>query len=212
MPVDLLTPADVPAATRTLAAAFAEYPLIRAVAPSNARRASAAFCRMLVRYAVAEATAYATADRAAVACWLPPGHGAPSPLGLVRCGVVPLVWELGPSGVLRLERLGRQFEHFRRRHVPGPHWYLMLLGVAPAARGRGLARAVLEPGFAAADRDRLPCYLETEDAANVPVYTRLGFEVVGRHRVAGGLWNWEMTRAPGVGGVALTAAAATDSR
>jgi ribosomal protein S18 acetylase RimI-like enzyme len=200
MPVDRLTPADVPTATHTLAAAFADYPLIRAVAPTNRERASAAFCGMLVRHAVADGTADATADRAAVACWLPPGRAAPSPLALLRCGVLPLIWELGLSGALLLERLGRQFEHQRRRHVPGPHWYLMLLGVAPAARGRGLARAVLRPGFDAADRDRLPCYLETEDAANVPVYTRLGFALVGRRRVAGGLWNWEMTRAPGRNG------------
>ncbi len=196
-PVDRLTPADAAAAIRSLAAAFAEYPLIRAVAPFYARRASDAFCGMLVRYAVATGVAHATADRAAVACWLPPGRAAISPLGLLRSGVLSLAWELGLRGTLLLERLGRQFETQRRRHVPGPHWYLMLLGVAPGFRGRGLARAVLQPGFDAADRDRLPCYLETEDAANVAVYTRLGFTVAGHRRVAGGLWNWEMIRRPG---------------
>jgi ribosomal protein S18 acetylase RimI-like enzyme len=205
MPVDRLTPADAPAAIASLAAAFADYPLVRAIAPANARRASAAFCGMLVRYTVASGAAYTTSDRQAVACWLPPDRGTVSPLGLVRSGVLPLAWELGLRGALLLERLGRDFERQRRRHVPGPHWYLILLGVAPIARGRGLARAVLQPVFATADAAGLSCYLETEDAANVAVYTRLGFAVVGSRRVAGGLWNWEMTRAP------VTPAAATGS-
>lgn len=196
VPVDRLTPADVPAATRALAAAFADYPLLRAVAPHN-RRAVAAFCGMLVRYSVAAGVAHATADRAAVACWLPPGRGTLSPLALLRSGAPALAWELGLAGTSLLLRLVHQFERLERRHVPAPHWYLILLGVEPAAQRRGLARAVLRPGFDAADRAGLPCYLETQDGADVPVYQRLGFDLVGHRRIAGGLWNWEMRRPAG---------------
>lgn len=196
MMVDRLTPADAPAATRTLAAAFADYPLLQALAPHNPRAAEA-FCRMLVRSAVALGTAYATADRAAVACWFPPGHGVLTARELLRAGVLPLVRELGVRGGVLLWRLERQFDRARRLHVPGPHWYLPLLGVDPTARRRGLARAVLAPVLAGADRDGLPCYLETQDEANLPVYVRLGFALVGRRRVAGGLWNWELTRHSG---------------
>ncbi|HEX4607785.1 MAG TPA: hypothetical protein VH092_06225, partial [Urbifossiella sp.] len=137
MATDRLQRADIPAATRTLAAAFADYPLIRAVAPANRGRAAAAFCGMLVRSTVADGTAYATADRTAAACWHAPGRAPLTPWGLVRAGVLPLAWELGLCGGVLLERLGRQFERHRLVHVPGPHWYLLLLGVAPAARGRG---------------------------------------------------------------------------
>lgn len=151
---------------------------------------------MLVRYTTAEGTAYATEDRKAVACWLPPGRDALTPWGLIRSGVFPLAWELGLRGGLLLDRLGRQFARLRRVHVPAPHWYLLLLGVEPSVQRRGLARAVLQPGFEAADRARQRCYLETQDKADVPVYTRLGFDLLGHRRVAGGLWNWEMSRPP----------------
>ena len=197
MIVDRLTTADVSAATRTLAAAFADYPLVRAVAPDNRRAAAGAFCGMLVRYTAALGAAYATADRAAVACWLPPGHRALTTRGQVHAGVVTLARELGVRGAVLMWRLERQFDRARHGHVPGPHWYLPLLGVDPAARRRGLARAVLRPVLASADRDGLPCYLETQDEANLPVYARLGFAVVGRRRVAGGLRNWELSRASG---------------
>ncbi len=196
-----LTPDGIPAATRTLAAAFAGYPLFRAIAPNNPR-AIEAFCGLLVRYTARLGTAYATADGAAVACWLPPGHPTPTTGGLIRAGVVALVRELGLRGGVLMWRLERQFDRARTGHVPGPHWYLPLLGVHPSARRRGLARAVLQPVLACASRDGLPCYLETQDEANIPTYARLGFSVVGSRRVAGGLMNWELCREPGAGGQA----------
>jgi GNAT superfamily N-acetyltransferase len=196
MTVTPLSPADVPAATRMLAAAFADYPLFRAIAPNNPQ-AVEAFCGMLVRYTARLGTAYATADGAAVACWFPPGHPTPTAVGMVRAGVVGLVRELGMRGGVLMWRLERQFDRARTAHVPGPHWYLPFLGVDPAARRRGLARAVLQPVIACAARDGLPCYLETQDETVVPAYARLGFPVVGSRRVAGGLRNWELCREPG---------------
>ncbi len=197
VPVDHLTAAGVPAATRTLAAAFADYPLFRTTAPRNRRRAAEAFCGMLVRYCMAVGVAHSTADRAAVACWFPPGRESLSPLVLARSGALALAWELGLAGTALLLRLVHQFERLERRHVPGPHWHLVLLGVEPSSQRRGLARAVLHPGFEAADRAGLPCYLETQDGADVPIYRRLGFELVGHRRITGGLWNWEMVRSAG---------------
>jgi RimJ/RimL family protein N-acetyltransferase len=63
-------------------------------------------------------------------------------------------------------------------------------------QGKGLSRAVLRPVFEAADRDRVPVYLETAPEANVAVYRRLGFELVGRTEFPGGLPNWELCREP----------------
>jgi GNAT superfamily N-acetyltransferase len=184
-------------ATRTLAAAFADYPLFRAIAP-NSPAAVEAFCGMLVRYTTRLGTAYATADCSAVACWLPPIHPNPAVAGLLRAGLLPLVRELGVLGGMLMWRLDSQFVRARRRHVPGPHWYLTLLGVDPSARRRGLARTVLRPILTAADETGHPCYLETQDETVVPAYGRLGFTVVGHRRVAGVLWNWELRRLPGV--------------
>jgi GNAT superfamily N-acetyltransferase len=80
--------------------------------------------------------------------------------------------------------------------VPGPHWYIPLLGVRPDAQGKGSSRAVLRPVFEAADRDGLPIYLETVPELNVTVYKKLGFELRGNRQLSGGLANWEMVREP----------------
>src|SRR5437588_2413035 len=193
-----LTHRDIPAAVTTLAAAFADYPLLRAIAPDPTRRPRVveAFCRMLVRYAVRWGHPYTTPDRAAVACWLPPGREWLTYGALIRAGALTLAWRLGWRGTLRLERLEQVFDRIRATNVPGPHWYLNLLGVRPDMKGKGLARVVLTPGFDRADRDRLPCYLETQNEVNVGIYRRLGFEVVGEAAPHPGLRTWGMRRDP----------------
>jgi GNAT superfamily N-acetyltransferase len=196
--VELLARRDVPAATAALAAAFADYALVRALAPDPGRRPAVAeaFCRLLVRYSIRHGTAYATADRAGVACWLPPGREWLSTVALVREGALGLLWHLGWRSGRTFLRLTDTIDAERKRLHPGRHWYLNLLGVAPGGQGRGLSRAVLRPVFETADRDRVPCYLETQCEVNVAIYRRFGFEVVGDVELAPGLRNWAMVRPP----------------
>jgi RimJ/RimL family protein N-acetyltransferase len=95
-----------------------------------------------------------------------------------------------------LARIERELDAARIAHVPGPHWYIPLLGVRPEVQGRGLSRAVLQPVFDGADRDKVPVYLETASEVNVAVYKKLGFELRGHRKLSGDLDNWEMVREP----------------
>ena len=54
-------------------------------------------------------------------------------------------------------------------------WYLSLLGVAPGARGRGLAAELLAPGIKAADLQGVPTYLETFNPVAERIYESLGY-------------------------------------
>jgi GNAT superfamily N-acetyltransferase len=197
-PIDRLTWSDEPAAVATLAAAFAEYPLLVRLCP-DARcrpRVVEAFCRVLFRTSVRLDSAFATPDRAAVVCLWPPGSEWPSPWTIVRPGGPSFLWRLGLRGARLLARIERELDAARARHVPGPHWYVPLLGVRPDAQRRGLGRAVMRPVFEAADRAGLPIYLETVPEVNVTVYQRLGFVLRGRSLLTGGLANWELVREP----------------
>ena len=64
-----------------------------------------------------------------------------------------------------------------RLHPTYPHWYLETMGVDPAGQRKGIGRQLLEPVLEIADRDRVDCYLETADRANVGFYERNGFVV-----------------------------------
>ena len=54
-------------------------------------------------------------------------------------------------------------------------WYLSILGVRPAARGQRVAHRLLEVTLSRADRQGVPCFLETFNPLSLPFYRRLGF-------------------------------------
>jgi GNAT superfamily N-acetyltransferase len=107
---------------------------------------------------------------------------------------------MGRRAIRLLRQLESEFDAARVKHVPGPHWYVPLLGVRPEVQGKGLSRGVLRPVFEAADRDRVPVYLETATESNVAIYKRFGFELRAHRELTGGLPNWEMVRPPPEGG------------
>ena len=60
-----------------------------------------------------------------------------------------------------------------------PHWYLAFVGTRPPARGRGLASALISAITRRCDEDGVGAYLESSEPANVPLYERHGFRVIG---------------------------------
>jgi GNAT superfamily N-acetyltransferase len=196
--IDQLTRADEPEGVAALAAAFVEYPLLVMLCPNMKRRprVTEAFCRFLFRSAVRCDGAFGTPDRAAVVCSWPVESEWPSWWSAFRAGGLSFAWHMGWRATRLMTRLEREFDAARKTHVPGPHCYVPLLGVRPEAQGKGLSRAVMRPVFEAADRARVPVYLETVPEANVAIYKKLGFEQVGYHELTGGLPNWEFVRHP----------------
>ena len=61
-----------------------------------------------------------------------------------------------------------------------PHYYLSLLGVAAAHRGRGLGLALLRASLSEIDAAGRPAYLESTNPRNLPLYEGLGFRRIGR--------------------------------
>jgi ribosomal protein S18 acetylase RimI-like enzyme len=101
----------------------------------------------------------------------------------------------GPTAILRFLRLGA---YVTRRHLAGPHYYLFEIGIDPSLQGRGLGTALLSDLHAKADRERMPCYLETDKTRLVRLYESHGYEVVTDEEVPGlgGLRFWTMVRPP----------------
>jgi ribosomal protein S18 acetylase RimI-like enzyme len=62
-------------------------------------------------------------------------------------------------------------------HRDEPHWYLVVLSVRPECQRQGLGSRLVGPILERADRDGMPCRLETSDPANIAFYERFGFEV-----------------------------------
>ena len=75
-----------------------------------------------------------------------------------------------------------------------PHWYLGLIAVDPAYRGRGVGTQLLAYSLAIVDRDGLPAYLESTNAANLSLYRRFGFQQLAEVRVGSSPPRFPMLR------------------
>ena len=61
-----------------------------------------------------------------------------------------------------------------------PYWYLSLIGVDINHQGQGIGSKLLKPMIDKFDCEESLAYLESTNAANIPLYERFGFNLVGR--------------------------------
>ncbi len=88
---------------------------------------------------------------------------------------------------------------FMHEHHPkSRHYYLFMLGTEPERQGQGLGRVLLDSLGDRADAAKTDIYLETDVAANVKLYERFGYEVIGEGEVKpfDRLKMWLMLRKP----------------
>lgn len=78
-----------------------------------------------------------------------------------------------------LEDIFSLFEQMDKFHPDEPCWHLAFIAVDPAQQGNGLGSALLEHTLASCDKDHKLAYLESTNPANLPLYLRYGFEVIG---------------------------------
>jgi len=190
------TLADVRRIAATLARAFQDDPLMRyAIADAEQRRRLLPrLIALNVRYGCRYGEVYTTPGYEGAAIWLPPGQTHMTLWRILRTGMftAPL-W----APWLALRRLAVSGDHAARLHarcLTEPHWYLVQIGIEPAAQRHGIASRLIQPMLTRMDAANLPCYLETENAANIAFYQRLGFRVIAENTSPGYPPIWGMIR------------------
>ncbi|GCD95996.1 GNAT family N-acetyltransferase [Embleya hyalina] len=190
--VRAIAEADVPVAVDTLTRAFADYPYTRHViaADDHEERIRRFQELCLTRIGMVYGRVWVADAGLAVAVWAVPG-GDPSP---VFAELGPILRELGGDRAAASANADAAMAPYRPTE---PGWFLETVATAPEAQGRGLGRAVLEPGIEEAERADFPAFLETSSEANVRFYERLGFEVTADVRLPDdGPRTWCMRRNP----------------
>jgi ribosomal protein S18 acetylase RimI-like enzyme len=171
--VATVAPADVERAVAVIVLAFSADPVARWTYPDS-HQYLALFPPLVRAFggrAFAQGTAQHVEDYAGAALWLPPGL-APDQAALEA--TLPPGREAEIAGV---------FEEMARYHPHEPHWYLPLIGVDPARRRKGYGAALLRDSLRQCDRDHVAAYLESTNPANITLYQRHGFEVLGTIQV-----------------------------
>ena len=172
---------DLGRAAASLARAFQDDPLQTYVFPDPAERAarSPAHFAPLLEYGLRFGTVLTTAgEPRGAAVWLPPGRTQITDDRATEAGLDKLPELLGVEAATRFFAALSAVEPYHKTDVPVDHWYVLVVGVEPTAQGRGLGRALLAPILQQADRDGLPCYLETAQPGNVGFYQHLGFRIL----------------------------------
>ncbi len=196
----LATKQQLQSATALLGAAFQQDPANIYIYPNEEerRRWLPVLFGVAVRYAwrYGELTGAQDAERiTGVSCWLPPDQPMPAIGRLLRSGVLRAALQPNWRALLRSNRTESYANDAHRRYASQPHWYLWALAVAPAVQGRGIGSALLRSGLERADTTGIPCYLETTNPANVPLYRRFGFIVVNEGDIPDtGVRSWSMLR------------------
>lgn len=195
-----LQQADLDRAAQVLARAFHDDPGIVWLLPNEGQRRRLLFWnhRKFLRYGLRAGHVYTTPDSVVgIATWLPPERPMMGLMDAVRLGLLALPFKASPLQFVRFTAMMSMFEKMHKKDVPKRHWYLNVLGVEPERQGQGVGGRLIAPILEQADRDRLPCYLETGKEINVTFYQKHGFEVVkeGDLPLGGPRW-WTMLREP----------------
>lgn len=88
---------------------------------------------------------------------------------------------LGHKGAQNYHRIVDFMSPRARSLVSASAWYLSIVGVSPAAQGKGVGARLLNVTLTEADNAGVPCYLETFGTQNLRFYERLGFQVLASY-------------------------------
>jgi len=183
-----LTLKERDAGAAVLGRAFAEYELLRYYFPDETQRRAvgATFVFIALSVCLKYGEVYATSEKLeGVAAWLAPGKAPFGGWQIIRSVPLSILVRFGRQGAGRLRAYGRFVDNLHRRVVPYPHWYLQIIGVDPAYQGQGFSSRLVRSVLERIDRERMPCYLETNSVKNVAIYRRFGFEVLSEDKMPG---------------------------
>jgi ribosomal protein S18 acetylase RimI-like enzyme len=192
-------------AADVLARAFMEEATAVHLFPDPAVRAakSWALFAALLRFGLRFGSGVTTAgDVLGAAAWVGPGQAQVTMEQAAEAGFLELPALIGDEAAGKFFEMYQVLAEHHAADAPPNHWYGVVGGVAPEARGRWLGHALLRPLFRQVDEARAYYYVETTDPGTMALYTRsLGLRVV-RDLTVCGVRAWTLLREPRTGAAA----------
>ncbi|MEN4010613.1 MAG: GNAT family N-acetyltransferase [Bellilinea sp.] len=195
-----LSPPQTGAVAQAMSRAFFNDPMFTYILPNEQARSEKMprFFRAILAYGLRYGEVYTTNNADGGAIWLGPGKTEFTLGRMLRTGIlwtVPLI--LGWDALERFKHLDTHEYKAHKQSISGNYWYLLALGVDPSRKGQGIGGKLMQPILARADDQGLPCFLETLNEINLPIYAKYGFQVKVSGQVPqGGPKYWTMLRPP----------------
>jgi ribosomal protein S18 acetylase RimI-like enzyme len=190
--IPISTEAQIQQAAETMVLAFAADPLIPYLLPNPADRPkrALAYYAANLRHGMLFGEAYATPGFEGAVTWLKPHQNNWSQDKLKQSGMGQMAQLFGNDAWERFWQL----VSLPMPRPPEPHWYLLLLGVAPNHQRQGWAHRLIAPLLAQADASGETVRLETNNEHSLPFYAHEGFAVVYAGQVNPAMPQWALER------------------
>ena len=185
-----------------LARAFMDEPTSVYLFPNPEDRAakSWALFAALLRFGMHFGEAVTTAgDVLGAAAWAAPGKWQVTAEQAAEAGFLELPALIGDEAAMKFFEMYQVLAAHHEADAPPHHWYGVVGGVAPEARGRWLGHALLRPLFKRADEEGAYYYVETTDPGTMALYTRSAGLRVLRELDVCGVRVWTLLREPRTG-------------
>ena len=193
-----LTNAQIEPASRIIARAFQDDPLMEYYFPDESvRKEKLPYTfEFLLNYVITRGEVYAISPKLeGIALWLSSDKAHITLEDALNCGGLTYMSKVG-SKVMQKQMDTSEYMHsIHENLVPSFHWYLNVLGVDPEFQGMGNAGILLRSMFAQIYAKNLSCYLETHNEKNIPVYQHFGFEILKEFKLPKtNVITWSMYR------------------
>ncbi len=133
-------------------------------------------------------SAYHIQNYTGAALWLPPNLH-PDEEGLTK------MFQDGFEGA-QLDEIFSLFEQMDKYHPDEACWHLAFIAVDPAQQNKGYGSTLLKHTLEVVDNDKKLAYLESTNEANLSLYRRHGFELVGNIQAGNSPSLFPMIREP----------------
>jgi ribosomal protein S18 acetylase RimI-like enzyme len=171
------------------------------------------FLEAIFRYRITLGVAYGQTELVeangriiGVAVWTPPNTYADSyqTAQKVLDGIGPMVEAVSPFPGQVRDRWLNFFNLFlsaRDAIISHPYWSLTPIAVRPEHQGRKVASSLLRKKFSEFDRQKLPCFLGTQDDQGRDIYLHYGFDINRQDTVGdSNIISYSMVKPPNNGG------------
>ena len=195
--IDRLTSRDTDWAAKILEQAFYADPMLNFIYGNSINKPGKlnGFFQVTFRLAALYGDCFATAEKDGVLMMLPPDQTKMTIGKAYRSGLLAAPFKMGWASLSRMMAFMDFAEKAHKAATPFDHYYIMTVGVLPERQGRGIGKKLMTRALEVVDAHKTPCYLETQNINNVPIYQKFGFEVVSDKELPNGeLHNWGMLR------------------
>lgn len=194
----VLSKDQIKSASKVISKAFYNDPLMVYLFPDPGSRKNklSLMMELLLRVGIKYGIVHLSSQKLeGVSIWLPSNNVKITTwMGLLNGGIS-YFFKVGRKTVKKQNSLYSYTFSTHKRLVPSQYWYLSIIAVNPSYQGKGISRMLLNSMFEQIDKQNLPCFLDTNNEKNIPIYKHFGFKILKEYEISDtNVINWAMVR------------------